>query len=83
MDSHEEVTIARAKALILRVLEKGSQSTWQLHRATIENFDRNTVAAPSQARILQLLFQMERSGCVRGSVAGIPSHLIWERVRDK
>ena len=57
MNSHEEVTIARAKALILRVLEKGSQSTWQLHRATIDNFDRDTAAAPSQARILQLLFR--------------------------
>jgi hypothetical protein len=82
MNSNEEVTIAQTKALILRALEKGSQSTSQLHQAAV-NLERDTVRAPSQPRILQLLFQMEHSGRVRGSVAGSPSCLVWELVRDK
>ena len=82
MKSNEEVTIAQTKALILRVLEKGSRSTSQLHRATTANLERDTVPAPSQPRILQLLFQMEHSGRVRGSVAGLPGYLVWELVRE-
>ena len=83
MKSNEEITIARTEALILRVLEKGSQSTSQLHRVTIANLERDKVPAPSQPRILQLLFQMEHSGRVRGSVAGIPGCLVWELVRKQ
>ena len=79
MSLFEDPTIARVTTLILKVLEKGSASTAQLHRTIVTELDN--VPAFSQSQILRLLQEMERSGSVRGSVPASRTYLVWELVR--
>ena len=81
MGLFEDPTIARVTALIRRVLKKGPASTTQLYRAIATEFALDKkVLSFSQAQVLRLLQEMERSGSVRSSVDS--AYLVWELAKS-
>ena len=76
-------TIARITVLIRKVLKNGPASTAQLYRAMVTEFAHDKkVSSFSQAQILRLLQEMERSGSVRGSVDSGQENLVWELAKS-